>query len=264
MPDLRVRQARWYSRRVDFDPPQPMGPPVALPPAILPLDRLAAAFEVLLCSGYPTQLIISAFLVAFGLRPEGAGGELSARFVYALSLLDTVLVVALVVFFFRARGESWRDELFGRLSPARDVMLGIVIVPASFFLITLVLVILQIVAPWLRNVPHNPLAGLAKTRTDAVILGFVVMVAGGVREEVQRGFVLRRFEQYLGGGLVGLAIFSVAFGLGHFTQGRDVVVGTAILGAFWGAIFLARRSILAPMIGHAGFNLAQIVKFVLT
>src|SRR4029079_19715404 len=160
-----------------------------------------------------------------------------------------------------ARGESWRTELFGRLSPARDVLLGIAIVPASFVLITFVLLALQLVAPWLRNVPHNPLAGLAKTRTDAVILAFVVMVAGGVREEVQRGFVLRRFEQYLGGGLVGLAVFSVLFGLGHLEQGRDVAFATAMLGAFWGAIFLARRTILGPMIGHSGFNLAQVAKF---
>jgi hypothetical protein len=70
-------------------------------------------------------------------------------------------------------------------------------------LVVLVLVTLQLVAPSLRNVPHNPLIDLVKTRTDAAIFAFVVMVAGGVREEIQRGFVLRRFEQYLGGGFAG-------------------------------------------------------------
>ena len=35
---------------------------------------------------------------------------------------------------------------------------------------------------------------------DAAIFALVVMIAGGVREEIQRGFVLHRFEQYLGGG----------------------------------------------------------------
>ena len=64
------------------------------------------------------------------------------------------------------------------------------------------------------------------------------MIAGGVREEIQRGFVLRRFEQYLGGGAVGLVVFSALFGLGHLEQGRDVALATAILGAFWGAVFL--------------------------
>ena len=60
------------------------------------------------------------------------------------------------------------------------------------------------------------------------------MIAGGVREEIQRGFVLRRFEQYLGGGAIGLVVFSVLFGLGHLEQGRDVALATAVLGAFWG------------------------------
>ena len=41
-----------------------------------------------------------------------------------------------------------------------------------------------------------------ETGTDAVIFAVVVMVAGGVREEVQRGFIVHRFGQYLGGGVV--------------------------------------------------------------
>src|SRR5262245_7853837 len=239
-----------------------MEPPVALPPAVTPLDRVAAAFEVLLCSGFPTQVIVIGLLAALGLHPRTADGTLSAPFVYALTLLDTAFVVSLIHVFFRAHGESLREELFRPRPVGREVGLGLVLIPASFFLVVFVLLVLQLVAPSLRNVPHNPLAGLVKTRTDAAIFAFVVMVAGGVREEIQRGFVLRRFEEYLGGGAAGLAGFSVLFGLGHLEQGRDVAFATAILGAFWGAIFLRRRSILAPMIGHAGFNLAQIAKFV--
>jgi len=237
----------------------------AQPPPPVPslLERAAAGFEVLLCSGFPTQIIVIVLLAALGMHPRTPDGELSAPFVYALTLLDTVLVVSLIIVFFRVRGESLRDELFRPRPAGREVAFGLALIPASFFLVVFVLLVLQLVAPSLRNVPHNPLAGLVKTRTDAVMFAFVVMVAGGVREEIQRGFVLRRFEQYLGGGLTGLAVFSVIFGLGHLEQGRDVALATAILGAFWGAIYLARRSILAPMIGHAGFNLAQVAKFVM-
>ena len=240
----------------------PQIPQIPQIPRIEPLDRVAAAFEVLLCSGFPTQLIVSALLWSLGMRPQTAEGQLSAPFVYLLTMLDTLLLVGLVVFFFRARGESLRRELFGSRQPGRDALLGLVLVPVSFLIVVFVLLLLQLVAPWLRNVPHNPLAGLVKTRLDAAIFVVVVTVAGGVREEIQRGFILRRFEQYLGGGMLGLAIFSVTFGLGHVTQGRDVAVATAVLGAFWGAIFLARRSILGPMIGHAGFNLAQVAKII--
>jgi len=227
------------------------------------LDRVAAAFEVLLCSGFPTQILVIAMLAAAGMHPRTARGELSGPFVFALTLLDTLLVVALVGFFFRARGESVRDQLFAAARPWREVAVGLALIPASFLLIVVVLVLLQLVAPSLRNVPHNPLADLAKTRLQAAVFALVVMIAGGVREEIQRGFVLRRFEQYLGGGAAGLIVFSALFGLGHLEQGHDVAIATGVLGAFWGVVFLMRRSVLGPMIGHAGFNLTQIAKFLL-
>src|SRR6185436_20314972 len=153
------------------------------------------------------------------------------------------------------------EQLFGTGPKGREILLGILLIPASFMVIVFVLVVVQLVAPSLRNVPHNPLQDLVRNRWDAVIFAFVVMIAGGVREEIQRGFVLRRFEQYLGGGAVGLVVFSGVFGLGHLDQGHDVALATAILGAFWGAVFLRRRSIAGPMVGHAGFNLLQVVKF---
>jgi membrane protease YdiL (CAAX protease family) len=227
-----------------------------------PVERAAAAFEVILCSGLPTQFIIVGLMVAFGMRP-GPAGSVSPRFVFTLTLLDTVVLIGLVAFFFRSHGESMRQELFGAASSVREILVGIALIPISFFIIVSVLLVVQLVAPTLRNVPHNPLADLVKTRLNAAIFAFVVMVAGGVREEIQRGFVLRRFEQSLGGGAVGLVLFSIVFGLGHLEQGRDVAVATGVLGAVWGGVFLRRRSILGPMVGHAGFDLAQVFKFVM-
>jgi len=232
-------------------------------PAILPIERAAAALEVILCSGFPTQLIVISVMTTFGMRMRLTDGRLSPAFVFSLTLIDTLVLVALIAFFFRAHRESMRIALFGAARrTARDVALGVLLIPVSFFLIVFVLLVLQLAVPSLRNVPHNPLADLVKTRTDAVLFALVVMIAGGVREEIQRGFVLRRFEQYLGGGAAGLVIFSAMFGLGHIEQGHDVALGTAVLGAFWGAIYLRRRTVLPAMIGHAGFNLAQVLKFI--
>jgi membrane protease YdiL (CAAX protease family) len=230
-------------------------------PVILPIERAAAALEVILCSGFPTQIVIITALSLFGMKPHLADGRLSPRFVFTLTLLDTVLLVGLILFFLHAHRESVREQLFGSQSPRREAIVGLLLVPASFFVVILVLLLVQLVMPSLRNVPHNPLQDLVRNRWDAVLFGFVVMVAGGVREEIQRGFILHRFEQYLGGGVTGLLIFSALFGVGHLEQGYDVALATAILGAFWGAIFLVRRSILGPMIGHAGFNLTQVIKF---
>jgi membrane protease YdiL (CAAX protease family) len=242
--------------------PAPPNPEPSPPPArVLPIQRVGAALEVLLCSGFPTQLIISAVLVGFGLRPQTADGRFNAPFIFALTLTDTVLLVGLVCFFLRAHRQSIRANLFGSRPLGLEVLFGFGLIPVSFFVVVLVLVLVQLVVPSMRNVPHNPLADLARTRGQAILFAFVVMVAGGVREEIQRGFILRRFEQFLGGGMTGLIVFSALFGLGHLEQGRDVAVATAVVGAFWGAIFLGRRSVAGPMVGHAGFNLLQVAKF---
>ena len=207
-------------------------------------------------------MIVALVLVTFGMKPK-VGAGWSPPFIFTLELIDTALVVGLVLFFLHAHRETAGEALFASRRPVRDAAIGLALVPASLAVVIGVLLIVQLTIPSLRNVPHNPLQDLAQTRGNALMLALVVMVAGGVREEVQRGFALRRFERYLGGGAVGLVIFSAAFGLGHIDQGHDVVIATAILGAFWGAIYLRRRSIVAPMIGHAGFNLVQVIKFVL-
>lgn len=244
-----------------MEPAPPISEPSPTAP-LLPIERAAAALEVILCSGFPTQIVIITLLATLGMQPKLADGRFNAPFVFALTLLDTVLLVGLVLFFFRAHRESIREQLFGHQRTVREILFGIALIPASFLVVIAVLMLVQLAVPSLRNVPQNPLAELVKSRSDAVIFAFVVMIAGGVREEIQRGFVLRRFEQYLGGGMTGLIVFSALFGLGHLEQGRDVALATAVLGAFWGGIFLRRRSILGPMVGHAGFNLAQVIKFI--
>jgi membrane protease YdiL (CAAX protease family) len=230
--------------------------------AILPAQRLGAAIEVLLCSGFPTQLLLIGLLTAAGMPMQSAPGRLSPLFVFTLSLLDTLLVVSLVFYFIRVHRESPRAMLLGHRSILREALFGILIVPALFLLILLVLALVLTFAPWLHNVERNPFEDMMQTRRDTLAFGIVVMIAGGLREEIQRGFILRRFEQYLGGGLVGVIVFSAMFGLGHVEQGIDAALATSLLGAAWGVIYLARRSIVAPMVSHAAFNLAQLVKYV--
>ena len=73
----------------------------------------------------------------------------------------------------------------------------------------------------------------------------MVIVAGGVREELQRAFLLHRFRNDLGQPWMGLLITSLAFGLGHTLQGLDAAMITGTLGAIWGAMYLTRGSALA-------------------
>jgi membrane protease YdiL (CAAX protease family) len=226
------------------------------------VHRVGALIEVLLCSGYPTQIILVGLLTGLGLEMQTEAGHLSARFVSILSLTDAVVVTGLVFFFIDVHGESPRQLLLGNRPILREALVGMILMPALLLLVFVVLAVVQTVAPQLHNVLRNPFEDMLQTRSDAAVFAVVVLVAGGVREEIQRGFVLHRFRQYLGGGAVGLIVFSALFGLGHFEQGLDAVIATAVLGAFWGAVYLLRRSIIAPMVSHAGFNLAQLLKYV--
>ena len=86
------------------------------------------------------------------------------------------------------------------------------------------------------QINRDILARLMYGFRNALIFALVVVVAGGVREELQRAFLLRRFEVYLGGSTVGVVVASTAFGAGHVLQGADAVITTGLLGAFWGLV----------------------------
>jgi membrane protease YdiL (CAAX protease family) len=239
--------------------PEPSFIPVRRP--VLPLERLGALVEILICSGFPTQIVLILVVRGLGLRMLADDGALSPPFVFTVSLLDAVAVVGLVLVFLRAHNESPRAVLFGEGRVAREALIGIATLPAVFMLVVLVLVTILKFAPSLHNVTRNPLEDMLRTRGDAMIFAVVVMIAGGVREEVQRGFIAHRSGQYLGGALWGVAVYSVFFGLGHFEQGYDAMIATALLGFVWGLLYISRRSIVAPMVSHATFNLTQLLKY---
>ncbi len=228
---------------------------------ITPFERLGAVAEILLCSGFPTQLFLVGLLTSLGMELRTSDGSWSPAFVSTLSLLDTVLVIGLVFLFFSAHRERGRDVLGGGRPPLREAALGFALLPAIFLLALVLLVTLALVAPSLHNVARNPFQDMLQNPRDAILFGVVAMVAGGVREEIQRGFILHRFRHYLGGGVSGVIVYSLIFGLGHVDQGWDAAITVATLGAVWGTIYLIRGSIVAPMVSHAGFNLAQLIKF---
>jgi membrane protease YdiL (CAAX protease family) len=254
-----------YEHAADADPAPLTEPglgPVASEPARFPAPtRVTALVEVILCSGYPTQLILLVILTSLGMNIRTASGGLEPSFVFVLSLLDALLLVSLIAFLIRSGGERVRDVLLGSRRVAREAVVGLALIPVMFLVVIVLLGLLLTVAPGLHNVPRNPLEAMVQTRRDAIIFSIVVMLAGGVREEVQRGFIIHRFDQHLGGAALGVAAYSVAFGLGHIEQGWDAALATGLLGAIWGVIYLLRRSIVAPMVSHAGFNLLQLMKF---
>jgi uncharacterized protein len=177
-----------------------------------------------------------------------------------LSLADTVLLVGLIVIFLRAHGERPRDVFLGQRLIEPEARAGVPLIFVAFGLAVAVILSVRLLAPSLHTVEHNPLQDLVHSPADAAIFAVVVVVAGGLREELQRAFLLHRFERWLGGRVVGVVMASVAFGVGHSIQGADAAIATAALGAFWGVVYLRRRSVVAPIVSHSGFDLLQLAQ----
>jgi membrane protease YdiL (CAAX protease family) len=237
-----------------IDAPIPLPPP---PPPIAPAHaRLVALGEVLLCSGVPTQLLIGFLLTAAGWSPEVS----SLSYVLTLTLADTLVLLVLMVSLMRAHGESASTLWVGRRPLAREALVGLLLIPFLLVMVTVLINALHLLVPSLHNVQTNPLEALASgTSTEAAIFGLVAIIGGGVREELQRAFILHRFEEHLGGAAVGAVVSSVAFGYFHLLQGKDAAIAAGALGFVWAVVFLRRRSTVAPIVSHAGFDALQIL-----
>ena len=217
-------------------------------------DRATAVLEILLCSSVPTQLAISVVLRAIGLPTTQPSG------IFALLVLDTFVVIGLMLAILRAHGEHPSVVWKGTKRPGREAMIGLATAPLLFVGSAIFLNALRLFFPALHNVPNNPLEQLANNVQQSAIFAIVAILAGGIREELQRGFMLYRFEKYLGGGNVGLVVTSVLFGVLHGIQGWDAMIVTGCLGAFWAAMYLARRSTIGPITSHALFDTLQILR----
>ncbi len=225
---------------------------------------MVAIFEIVLCSSVPTQLALGFLLSLGGWSPTTANGALSLPYVMTLSLADTLLLIVLMVALLHAHGEDATSLWIGQRSVRREVLIGVALIPGIFLFVVILLNGLRLLFPGLHNVPTNPLEALAgNSAEEAAMFGLLAIVAGGIREELQRAFLLHRFEQHLGGAKVGVVVLSTAFGLGHYVQGWDAVITTAALGAFWAVLYLDRRSSVAPVVSHAGFNSLEILRVVL-
>ncbi|MGE0815043.1 MAG: CPBP family intramembrane glutamic endopeptidase [Vicinamibacterales bacterium] len=221
-------------------------------------SRLQAVGEAVLCSSYPTQIVAATALALLGVRAGTDSGALDPTFVIAVSTLDALLVLGLMVYFLARRGESLRDLWVGTRPVWRESLLGATLVVPVTLGVALIVLGARALAPTLHNVPVNPMTALMADPRLAALFALVVVVAGGIREEMQRAFQLHRLSPGVMTPAAALVITSVTFGLGHLVQGRDVAVATGALGFLWGAMWLRRRSIVAAAVCHALFNLGQV------
>lgn len=223
-------------------------------------SRLPTFAQIIAVSGFPTQLVIAAILiVGVGMSPYSSEG-LSLQFVATLSFIDTAVVALLIFLFLRMSGENSHAVFFGGRPIWPEFWRGLVFVPVLLITVSAIVAGLRYLAPWLNTVPVNPLAAFMTNSFDAAIFAVMVILAGGVREELQRGFILHRCRQRLGNIWTGNLIFGLVFGALHIEQGYDLAVVIGLMGMVWGATYIRRGSVVAGMVNHAGFNASMVVQ----
>jgi membrane protease YdiL (CAAX protease family) len=186
--------------------------------------------------------------------------KISLEFFAMSSLLDTALIAILIRIFLALSGEPSRDVFLGRRPVSGEVLRGFALIPLLWIGVIAVVATISTVFPSLHNVAKNPLENYMDSPLKACVFIMVVILAGGVREELQRAFILHRFDQRLGGARVGLAVFSLLFSLYHLEQGFDVAIAVGLLGVVWGLLYIRRRSVLTSMVSHAGFDVVQVLQ----
>ena len=237
------------------------GPLEAVEPRPPAQRRLAAIGEMAVCSGFPTQIVLAILFRTAGLPEVTSDGQISLPFVAVVSLADTALLVGLMLWFLQASGQTGAQLWLGTRPLLPEIVRGVLLTPLILASVGLLLLAIQQWAPQLHTVPVNPLEALArKGPMQAATLGVVAVVAGAIREELQRAFLVDRFERHVGPVWMGVVILSALFGLGHLLQGWDAAIATGVLGAYWAVIYVKRRSIVTPLVSHALFNSLEIVR----
>ncbi len=204
-------------------------------------------------------------------------------FVFMVS--EASLTLLLIVFFLRLRGERLRRLGWIWEKAGREVLLGVAIVPILFGCTLSVSNFFRLVLPQYAT-ETNPILGLLRDRGDLVLFLISSVYVGGIKEEIQRAFVLDRFERYIGvillkswigifqptavanektgrriGMLFGLILWTLFFALGHVIQGIDNAVGAGILGLLFGLLYIWRRNLAAPIVSHALYDIVTLVTF---
>jgi len=222
------------------------------------INRFQAVFEVLLVSG-----LVSSFIAAFPFYRSLSSSGFPLNNPYLLCsyiLLEAGITLALLLLIMRAHRERIADLGFRTRRWKVDVLLGIALVPVLFFINGVITFAFQTYLPKHFS-RHNPLLEVIHTRQQLELFVFSALVAGGIKEELQRAFILTRFRQYLGGAWLGLVLWSIVFGAAHYVQGWQGIAAAGFFGFIFGAVYLVRGSLIAPMLAHGLYDSLVLVGY---
>jgi membrane protease YdiL (CAAX protease family) len=215
-------------------------------------EKIQAIFEILLLSGILSSTLSG--LVFFGMRGKSTATPLNDARIFSLFiLLESFITFGLLALILKARHESVFSLGFRWDRWKSHCILGLTLVPFFFLINGLIALIFKVYLPK-YFLEENPLTELIRTPQQLVLIIFSALIGGGIKEELQRAFILTRFRLYLGGAGIGLALWSIGFGIGHYVQGVQGIVVATIYGFIFGIAYLMSGSLIAPIVAHSAYD----------
>jgi uncharacterized protein len=215
------------------------------------VERLLAILEILLISGIiSSALAYLPFSIFLGKK---ANPLTDVRTLSAFLLLESTLTFLFLAGILGLHGERIRDMGLSWAHWKSHLSLGLALVPFLFLFNLIVAAIFRVYLPK-YYMEQNPLINIIHSPQQLALFIFSALIAGAIKEELQRAFILRRFSQCLGGAGLGLVLWSLAFGAGHYEQGWQGITVAVIYGFVFGLVYLIRGSLIAPMVAHGTYN----------
>jgi membrane protease YdiL (CAAX protease family) len=222
------------------------------------ISRLQAAFEVILVSG-----VVSSFLAAVPFYRKMSGSGFPLQNVYVVCgyvLLETAITILLLLLIMGAHRESLYKIGLRLVHWKANAWIGVWLVPVLFVCNGFIGYIFQTWFPQHFS-NKNPLLEIIHTRGELAFFVISAILAGGIKEELQRAFILTRFGEWLGGAWIGLLLWSIAFGAAHYIQGWQGIVTAGLFGLLFGIVYLMRRSLVGPIVAHGLYDTVALISY---
>lgn len=217
------------------------------------LRRISALFEVLFVA------LFGSFAASLPFALAGMGNDIlsSSRNVFLYAVLEASITIGgiFALLSINRRNFGWLGwSGFGR---HREWLIGIACVPGLLLMASLIIFGVRALWPELDS-ETNELLALIRTPGDLILFLLTSILVGGIKEEIQRAYILRRFDEDLGGAVAGLLVWSFVFGALHSAQGIDRAIAAGFLGLVFGLLYLKSRNLVAPIAAHALYDIVTV------